>query len=232
MNARRLVALVTLAINGAIRSPLSWARAWQAARERHALVFPGLRPGPPNPLPRTRHRWWNSWRPAVALLAVVSCGEKKPPQVPEPPVTQVVTDAGAEPVEDAAPPPSLFDRIGGADGIKQIVEKLVENVTQDPAVSKTFKVTKGPRLEAFKKNLAEQICELTGGPCKYAGKDMKGAHKGMKLTEAQFEAFMTDFQLAMSELKVGEADQSEVTAKLAPIKDEMVEAKPKGPIKK
>jgi len=165
--------------------------------------------------------------PFLALFAAAACGKKKPPVTPEPAIAEVAVDAGP-PVEDAAPPPkSLFERLGGNDGIKAVIDKFVENVTQDPAVNKSFKATKGPKLEAFKKNLADQMCEVTGGPCKYAGKDMKSAHKGMKITDAQFDALVMDLKLAMGEAKVGDAEQTEVVDKLTPLKEDIVEAKKK-----
>ena len=164
--------------------------------------------------------------PLLAFGVLAACGKKKPPVNPEPPVAEVVADAGPEPVEAAPPPKSLYDRLGGTEGIKAVVDKFVENVTLDTDVSKSFKNTKGPRLENFKKNLVDQICEVTGGPCKYAGKDMKTAHKGMKITEKQFDAIVNDLKLAMAELKVGEAEQAEVVDKLAPLKEDIVEKKP------
>jgi hemoglobin len=165
--------------------------------------------------------------PLLALVTFAACGKKKPPQTPEPAVAEVVVDAG--PPEDAAPPPPkpLFERLGGNDGIKAVIDKFVENVTQDPAVNKSFKATKGPKLDAFKKNLADQVCEVTGGPCKYAGKDMKSAHKGMKITDAQFDALVMDLKLAMGEAKVGDAEQAELIEKLAPLKEDIVESKKK-----
>ncbi len=164
--------------------------------------------------------------PVLALVAFAACGKKKPPQTPEPAIAEVVVDAG--PPEDATPAPKpLYDRLGGAEGIKAVVDKLVENLSQDPAVKGSFKNTKGPKLDAFKKAMADQMCEVTGGPCKYAGKDMKAAHKGMKITDAQFDAVVMDLKLAMGELKVGDAEQAEVVEKLAPLKEDIVEAKKK-----
>jgi hemoglobin len=162
----------------------------------------------------------------LAIVATAACGKKKPPLTPEPPVAEVVSDAGVDAQDDAAPP-TLYERIGGADVLKTVVEKLIENVNQDPVVSKSFKNTKGPKLEAFKKNLADQLCEVAGGPCQYAGKDMKTAHKGMKLTEAQFESFLTDLKYALAEAKVGDAEQQELVDKFAGLREDIVEVKPK-----
>ena len=161
--------------------------------------------------------------PLAALVTASACGKKKPPAAPEPPVAEVVADAGPDVQQDTAPPPTLYDRLGGAEGVKQVVEKLIENVTQDPAVNKSFRNTKGPKLEALKKNLADQICEVAGGPCKYSGKDMKTAHKGMKISDAQFESLVNDLKLAMAEAKVGDGEQQELLEKLAPLREDIVE---------
>jgi hemoglobin len=164
--------------------------------------------------------------PAAALFAFSACGKKKPPASPEPPVAIVVADAGPDVPGDVAPA-SLYERLGGADAVKQVIEKLVENVSQDPAVNKSFKNTKGPKLEALKRNLADQLCEIAGGPCRYNGKDMKSAHKGMKIGEAQFDSFMNDLKLAMAEAKVPEPEQQELIEKLGPLREDVVEVKPK-----
>lgn len=163
---------------------------------------------------------------ALALGMTVSawgCGGKKPPK-PMTPVVEV-SDAGAdagEP-EDAAPK-SLYDRLGGKEGIASVIDLLMKNVAGDAELKKVFAKTTGARLEAFKKNLGDQLCEATGGPCKYAGKDMKDAHKGMKITEGQWDKFVLRLTDALNELKVADAEQSELLALLAPMKEQIVAA--------
>lgn len=158
---------------------------------------------------------------AVGVAVTVwGCGAKKPKPVTP---TVVVVDAGtdaAEP-EDAAPK-SLYDRLGGKEGVAAIIDSLINNVTHDPELKKIFAKTKGDRLEAFKKNLADQLCEVSGGGCKYAGKDMAAAHKGMKITEAQWNKFIERFTDSLNEQKVADAEQSELLALLAPLKDQIV----------
>ncbi len=169
----------------------------------------------------------------TVLVGFSACGKKKPPASPEPAISEVVADAGTGEEDAASAPKSLYERLGGDEAIRALVEKFIENVTQDPAVSKAFKTTKGPKLDAFKKNMADQVCELSGGPCKYAGKDMKSAHKGMKITEAQFDALLQDLKLALGEQKIAEAEQTELIDKLLPLKEDIVEVKPKpAPAKK
>ncbi len=159
--------------------------------------------------------------------ALVACGSKKPPKPVE--TTPTVEDAGA--VEDASPAApvqkSLFERLGGKDGIKAVVDTFVKNVSADKRINKQFLKTTGPKLEHFKAAMVDQICEATGGECKYTGKNMKDAHKNMKITEAQFAAVVEDLKMALEEKGVGEGERNDLFALLAPMKDDIVEVKDK-----
>src|SRR5256885_1093889 len=69
--------------------------------------------------------------------------------------------------------PSLYKRLGGREGIAIVVGDFVGNMAADPRVNARFKDMKAPDVEKLKSNLADQICEATGGPCSYLGRDMK-----------------------------------------------------------
>lgn len=165
--------------------------------------------------------------PLIAVLSFAGCGGKKKPVNPEPAIAEVAADAGPAVDVDAAPPAPkpLFERLGGMDAVKAVVDSFVENVAHDTKINGVFKKTTGAKLVTFKKNLADQVCEVTGGPCKYAGKDMKTAHKGMKITEAQFDALVLDLSTALDEHKVAADDKKELLGMLGPLKEDIVEKK-------
>lgn len=162
-------------------------------------------------------------------VAIMACGPKKPPKPVEPATADTTVDAGETPEEDAAPPApqTLYDRLGGKDGVAAIVDSLVKNVSADPDVKKAFAKTTGPKLDHFKQMLNDQLCEAAGGPCKYAGKDMKTAHQGMKITEKEWDAFVKDFTLALQENKVADTETGELLAVVAPMHDDIVTSKKK-----
>ena len=68
---------------------------------------------------------------------------------------------------DAPAAPSLYKRLGGREGIALVVGDFTANMAADPRVNARFKDMKAPELEKFKSNLADQICDATGGPCSY-----------------------------------------------------------------
>jgi hemoglobin len=162
---------------------------------------------------------------SFASFAAVACGGKKPPPPVEPKVEQVVVDAGSpEPVDAAPVAHTLYDRLGGKDGVDAIADIFSKNLIADPRVSKLFKKSKDG-LAHFKQMMAEQICQLAAGPCQYTGKDMKDAHKGMGIADAQFDAVVEDLKLALDEKGVSEQDKSELFAALAPMRADIVEKK-------
>ena len=71
-------------------------------------------------------------------------------------------------------------------------------------------------------NLADQICEVAGGPCAYSGRDMKTVHKGMKITEAEWSATVEDPGKALDKHKVGEREKKDLLAALGPMKADIV----------
>ncbi|MGH7283170.1 MAG: group I truncated hemoglobin [Polyangiaceae bacterium] len=160
-------------------------------------------------------------------LVVVACGPKKPPKPVEPATIETPVDAGTDAEVDSGPPApqTLYDRLGGKDGIAAVVDSLVKNVSADPDVKKVFAKTTGPKLDHFKQMLNDQLCEAAGGPCKYTGKDMKTAHAGMKINDKEWDAFVKDFTLALSENKVGDKEQGELFAIIAPMHDDIVVGK-------
>ena len=150
----------------------------------------------------------------------IACGGKTPPK--EPPVVEAVADAAPpEPVDAAPAPTPLIERIGGADALKGVFETFGKNVQGDKKVSKIFGKTL--KVDQFRDMLFEHVCEKAGGECKYSGKPWKEAFKGLKVTEAQWEAFVESLKAAMEEKKVGEAESADVISTIAELKEEIVD---------
>ena len=68
---------------------------------------------------------------------------------------------------------SLYERLGGKDAITAVVETFVTNVGADKRINGFFASTD---LAKLKLHLVNQICEASGGPCKYTGRTMKRTH--------------------------------------------------------
>jgi hemoglobin len=115
---------------------------------------------------------------------------------------------------------SLYDRLGGLDAIKAAVDSWVARVAGDDRINRKFVRTDIPRL---KKEVVDQLCEATGGPCSYTGRSMRDTHTGMKTTAGEFDAVMQDLGATLDEFNVPKAEQDEVVDLLMPMRDEIVE---------
>ena len=122
----------------------------------------------------------------------------------------------------ADPGPSLYKRLNGREGIALMVGDFVSNMAADTRVNARFKDMKGPDIEKLKSYLSDQICDATGGPCSYVGRDMKTTHKGMNITDAEWNATVENLVKALDKHKVGAKEKSELLGVLGPMKADIV----------
>ena len=113
----------------------------------------------------------------------------------------------------------LYKAFGGKEGIVKIVDDFVGFAAADPRVNFQFAKTNIPHLKAM---LVEMLCAGTGGPCKYTGRDMKSAHAGMGITNAQFNAIAEHMYHAWEKNNVPYSLQNKVMAILAPMQHDIV----------
>lgn len=115
---------------------------------------------------------------------------------------------------------SLYDRLGGKSAITAVVDDFVGRVANDGRIKGRFANANIPRL---KMKLVEQICQASGGPCTYTGRDMKTTHAGMGIDKADFGALVEDLVAALDKLKVGEQEKNELLGALGPMQQDIVE---------
>jgi hemoglobin len=115
---------------------------------------------------------------------------------------------------------SLYERLGGQGAIQAVVTKFISNVGGDKRINGYFAKTD---LKNLNKLLVEQVCMATGGPCSYSGRDMKTAHKGMKVTGAAFNALVEDLVAALDTFNVPKKEKDELLGILGPMKSDIVE---------
>jgi hemoglobin len=147
----------------------------------------------------------------LATVALVTACESKPaPQ--------------AEPAVSAVAATSLHDRLGGTAAIATVVDAFVANVAGDARINKRFARVAGDTaaMRQFKQKMVDQVCAGTGGPCTYTGLDMKAAHQGMGITDAEFDALVEDLVKALDGAGVPQKEKDELLAILGPMRSDMV----------
>ncbi len=115
---------------------------------------------------------------------------------------------------------SLYERLGGQDAVAAVVADFRARSLADDRIKAKFVKTDAARLERM---LVDQICEATGGPCSYTGRDMKEAHTEMGVTAAEFDAQVEILVASLNHFSVPQAEQDELLALLAPMRGDIVE---------
>jgi hemoglobin len=123
---------------------------------------------------------------------------------------------------------TLWDRLGGEKGVSRIIDDVVASAAKDPKVD----FTRGGRykldsaeMAKMKRELIDQVSQLTGGPYKYTGPNMKEVHKGMGITRSQFDAFMGHVRNALVKNGVDAKDQKTILDALDGYGNEIIQTK-------
>jgi hemoglobin len=122
---------------------------------------------------------------------------------------------------NVAPPKddSLFKALGGEEKIAAFTKDFVSIIKEDPKIGKFFE---GVNLERLAQQLTRQFIDLSGGPAKYAGRDMAEAHAQMGVSNGDFNKLAEDLELAMDRAAIDYATQTRLIAILAPMQKSVV----------
>lgn len=148
---------------------------------------------------------------------------------------------GADARQDKGKKP-LYDRLGGDKGLAIIVDDFVNRAMADPRVNwerkgithggiagigdKSSEWTADPAAVAnLKKHIAQFIALATGGPAKYEGRDMSSSHKGMKITNAEFDATIGDLKATLDALRIATDEQKELLSVVESTRPQVVEVR-------
>lgn len=130
-----------------------------------------------------------------------------------------VTPLQAEEPTTPAPAGAFYADLGGMEGIRKFTHTFIGLITQDERIKDKFEDADLERLERL---LAEQFCDLSGGPCHYSGHDMRSVHAHLEIRMAHFNALAEDLQIAMEQNGVPSAAANKLIAKLAPMVRDVV----------
>ena len=147
----------------------------------------------------------------LMLAAMLAVGFAAHAQDAPPPMDPAPADPALRPV---------LDDFGGREGLGELMDDFMVILLEDPRTQPFFEYTD---QAAVKEHLADQFCVILGGDCRYEGRDMRAAHKGMQLRQLEFNALVEDLQIAMERRGIPFRAQYKLLAKLAPMQRDMIE---------
>ncbi len=119
--------------------------------------------------------------------------------------------------------PTLYQRLGGYDALAAVTDDFIGRLAADPQIARFFAGHSKDSLGRIRQLVVDQLCAATGGPCVYIGRDMKTAHQGMGITEADWKAAAGHLGETLDKLKVPQREKGEVLALVTSLHDDIVE---------
>lgn len=114
---------------------------------------------------------------------------------------------------------TLYEKIGGAAKCRAVAEEFTAAILADDRINFTFAETD---VKKFTQLFYEQLCNVTGGPCKYTGRDMHESHAKLAINEAMFNAIVEDLYIGFEKAHVPYRLQNKVMVILAPMERDIV----------
>jgi hemoglobin len=123
----------------------------------------------------------------------------------------------------AAAQESLYKRLGGYDAVAAVTDEFLGRLTADAGFKKFFAGHSEDSHRRIRQDIVDFVCQSAGGPCVYTGRPMKTAHKGLKITKAEWDRSAAIFVEVLSKFKVPEPLQKEVVGFIASLEKDIVE---------
>jgi len=120
-------------------------------------------------------------------------------------------------------PKSLYQRLGGYDALAAVTDDFLGRLATDKQLGRFFPGHSADSLKKIRQHIVDQLCVATGGPCIYMGRDMKTAHSGMGISEADWNQAAALLVQTLDKFKVPAQEKGEVLAAVSSLKKDIVE---------
>jgi hemoglobin len=117
---------------------------------------------------------------------------------------------------------SLYKRLGGYDAIAAVSDDFLDRLGKDPMLSKFLVGLNVTSKQTLRQHLVDFLCNVTGGPCLYLGKDMKTAHTGLMINDHEWDAAANDLVATLDKFNVPAKEKEEVLGAVSSLKSQIV----------
>ncbi len=118
---------------------------------------------------------------------------------------------------------SLYTRLGGYDAVAAVAANLLPRLSGDALLGRFWEHRSDDGLQREQQLLVDFLSNAAGGPIYYTGRDMKLSHKGMRISEADWTAFMGHLNATLDAFSLPARERGEVLAFIDSTKADIVE---------
>jgi hemoglobin len=118
---------------------------------------------------------------------------------------------------------SLYARLGGYDAITAVVENLLPRLAGDSQLGRFWANRSEDGIEREKQLLIDFLAHNAGGPLYYTGREMLLSHKGMKISQSDWDAFIGHLEATLDSFNLPEQERSDVLGFIDTTRADIVE---------
>ena len=118
---------------------------------------------------------------------------------------------------------TLYERLGGYDAIAAVPDNLLPRLEHDAQLGRFWANRGDDGIAREKQLLIDYLCTSAGGPMLYTGRDMQISHKGMGITESDWQVFIGHVKATLAEFQVPQQEQDDVLAFIDSTRADIVE---------
>ena len=118
---------------------------------------------------------------------------------------------------------TLYARLGGYDAIAAVVDDLLPRLISDNRLGRFWAHRGEDGMRREKQLLIDFLCHSAGGPLLYTGRDMNTSHKGMRIDEDDWSAFLGHVNATLDVFNVPGPEKQAVVAFIQNLKTDVVE---------
>lgn len=125
--------------------------------------------------------------------------------------------------KDQAEKKSLYQRLGGYDAIAAVTDDFLARLASEKQFTRFFGGASEDSMKKLRQHVVDQLCNATGGPCIYTGRDMRTSHKGLGITQSDWDVAVKHLVATLDKFKVPDAEKNEVLGAVSSLKKDIVE---------
>ena len=120
---------------------------------------------------------------------------------------------------------SLYQRLGGYDAIAAVSDEFIVQLASSKRLNRFVVGLSEDSQKKLRQHLVDFLCNLTGGPCLYLGRDMKTVHTGLGIDDDDWKEGVDALVATLDKFKVPEKEKNEVLTAFSSLKKDIVEKK-------
>ena len=118
---------------------------------------------------------------------------------------------------------TLYGRLGGYDAIVSVVDDLLARLKADAQLGRFWQHRGEDGVLRERQLLINFLCSSAGGSLMYVGRDMKTAHKGMGISDSDWQAFIGHIEATLTTFEVPAGERAAVLGFVGGLRADIVE---------